>query len=226
MGLSYENIQNVIGAGSEAGTSIADALISGGKDAIDKANAIQTSLTSMATKAAESVSGSFYNAGVTMAEAVVAGLESVFATIAPLISNMTTAQVTAAQAVATTTTSQFGNLPTTVGVTGGQATNLANGRLANGGAVINGIYLPPGLDFSGFHAKGGIATKASFGVIGESGPEAILPLSQLDSMLNGGGGGMSVTVNVSGSVISERDLVEQIRVGLLRAQKSGRQVVL
>ena len=227
MGLSYDNIQNVISAGAQAGTSIADALISGGKTAIDQANAIQASLTSMATNTANSVSGSFYNAGVTMAEAVVAGLESVLFTIAPSIAKMTTAQVTAAQGVATTTTSQFGNLPTTVGVLGGQATNLANGRLANGGAVINGVYLPPGLDFSGFHAKGGIATRASFGVIGESGPEAIMPLSQLDSMLSGGGGGgMNITINVSGSVISEKDLIEQVRVGLLRAQKSGRQVVL
>ena len=37
---------------------------------------------------------------------------------------------------------------------------------------------------------------------------------------------MQVTVNVEGSVTSERDLTEQIRRGLLQAQKSGKQLVL
>ena len=104
--------------------------------------------------------------------------------------------------------------------TAGQQTNLADGALANGGAIINGIYLPPGLDFSGFHSEGGIAMKPSIGVIGESGPEAIIPLSQLNNYDSGGD--TYVTVNVNGSVTSERNLVEAVRVGLLRAQKSGR----
>ncbi len=42
----------------------------------------------------------------------------------------------------------------------------------------------------------------------------------------GRGGGVSVVVNVEGSVTSERELVESIRKGLLRAQQSGKAVVL
>ncbi len=38
------------------------------------------------------------------------------------------------------------------------------------------------------------------------------------------GGGVNVVVNVEGSVSSERDLVEAIRKGLLRAQQSGKKV--
>lgn len=104
--------------------------------------------------------------------------------------------------------------------TPGQQTNLADGALANGGAIVGGIYLPPGIDFSGFHSQGGIAMKPSIGVIGESGPEAIIPLSQMNNY--GGGGDTYVTVNVNGSVTSERNLVEAVRVGLLKIQKSGR----
>lgn len=104
--------------------------------------------------------------------------------------------------------------------TPGQQTNLADGALANGGAIIGGVYLPPGIDFSGFHSQGGIAMKPSIGVIGESGPEAIIPLSQMNNY--GGGGDTYVTVNVNGSVTSERNLVEAVRVGLLKIQKSGR----
>jgi TP901 family phage tail tape measure protein len=73
----------------------------------------------------------------------------------------------------------------------GQQTNWNDGPLSNGGAIINGIYLPPGLDFSGFHAKGGIATKASLGVIGEAGPEAIIPLSRMGEF-----GGGTTTNNI------------------------------
>jgi hypothetical protein len=42
----------------------------------------------------------------------------------------------------------------------------------------------------------------------------------------GGGGATYITVNIEGSVSSERELVESIRRGLLRSQQSGRAVVL
>ena len=62
-------------------------------------------------------------------------------------------------------------------------------------AAVGG--LTNGLKF-GAHAEGGITTGPSLGLIGEAGPEAILPLSKLGSMMNstfnagamsGGGGG-------------------------------------
>jgi hypothetical protein len=105
----------------------------------------------------------------------------------------------------------------------GQLTGWNDGPLPNGGAIVGGRYLPPGLDFSGFHAEGGITTGASIGVIGEKGPEAIIPLSRMGEF---GGSDTYITVNVSGSVTSERDLVEQIRQGLIRAQKSGKALIV
>ena len=80
------------------------------------------------------------------------------------------------------------NTPTSTAFT---PTAQGNMFLPNGGALINGIYLPPGLDFSGFHAAGGIATKATLGVIGEAGPEAIIPLSRLGEF-----GGGTTTNNI------------------------------
>ena len=75
------------------------------------------------------------------------------------------------------------------------AAGFQDGKLPNGGAIINGRYLPPGLDFSGFHAKGGVTTRASLGVIGESGPEAIIPLPRLGELM-GGGTSMNITINM------------------------------
>jgi hypothetical protein len=61
----------------------------------------------------------------------------------------------------------------------------------------------PGIGGSGFDvpdipmlAQGGIVTSPTLSMIGESGPEAVIPLSKLGSM--GFGGGANITVNVNG----------------------------
>ena len=65
-------------------------------------------------------------------------------------------------------------------------------------------------------AAGGIVTSPTLALIGEAGPEAVIPLNRMNQ---------GVTVNVSGSVISERDLIETIRRGLVNAQRNGAQLV-
>jgi hypothetical protein len=66
-------------------------------------------------------------------------------------------------------------------------------------------------------AEGGIVTGPTLAMIGEKGPEAVIPL---DRMMRG-----NITVNVAGTVTSERDLVETIRKGLVDAQRNGAQLV-
>jgi TP901 family phage tail tape measure protein len=68
--------------------------------------------------------------------------------------------------------------------------------------------------FDSAHSGG---TVARGGLVNVAAGEVISPAS---------GGGITVVVNIEGSVSSERDLVESIRKGLLQAQKSGRSVVL
>ena len=45
-------------------------------------------------------------------------------------------------------------------------------------------------------------------MIGEAGPEAVVPLSKVGA---GIGQGINVTINVQGSVIAQKDLVAQVR---------------
>ena len=59
-------------------------------------------------------------------------------------------------------------------------------------------------------ADGGIVSSPTVALIGEAGPEAVVPLSQGANAL-GGAGGMNVTINVAGSVIKQQDLVAQVR---------------
>jgi phage-related protein len=96
------------------------------------------------------------------------------------------------------------------------------GAIPGGGAIAGAIGGVGGAVKKIFpFAEGGIVTGPTLGLVGEAGPEAIIPLDRLSSVTGGGG----ITINVAGTVITERDLVEQIRVGLLRSQRDGKQLV-
>lgn len=56
------------------------------------------------------------------------------------------------------------------------------------------------------HALGGIVTRPQIGMIGEAGPEAIIPLNR-----SGMFGGITVINHIRGSVVAEKDLAETIR---------------
>jgi hypothetical protein len=64
------------------------------------------------------------------------------------------------------------------------------GRLGGGNDGGNGGANPAGLDYKAM-ATGGIVTSPTFALIGEAGPEAVIPLSKMGSM----GGGITVNVN-------------------------------
>ena len=93
--------------------------------------------------------------------------------------------------------------------------NTAAAAAATGGS--DGVKVnPPGGDFTVL-GSGGIVTSPTMALIGEAGPEAVIPLSR-----GGGfGGGITITVNNAGSVIAEADLVSSIRNALLQAQNNG-----
>jgi hypothetical protein len=89
------------------------------------------------------------------------------------------------------------------------------------------------IDFAGLgrmisgRASGGSVMSNTPYIVGERGQELFVPSSNGTIIPNNElGGQTNIIVNVSGSVTTERQLVEQIRIGLLKAQKSGRAMVL
>ena len=77
------------------------------------------------------------------------------------------------------------------------------------------VTLPFGMGTIGFNiptipllAEGGIVTKPTLAMIGEAGTEAVIPLSKMGGM---GMGGMNIVINVSGSIIQEKDLAVTVR---------------
>ena len=65
-------------------------------------------------------------------------------------------------------------------------------------------------------AAGGIVTRPTLAWVGESGPEAVIPLSGSGAG-GGGGGGGNVYITVHGWVGDERALVERLRAEFIRA---------
>ena len=71
-------------------------------------------------------------------------------------------------------------------------------------------------------ALGGIVTSPRMGLVGESGPEAIIPLNAGGNFGMGGGAPVSVNVNVQGIVSgSGTDIAKQIQTWLVNAFKTG-----
>jgi hypothetical protein len=70
---------------------------------------------------------------------------------------------------------------------------------AAGGAGLLGILFPKLFGGARPFATGGIVTGPTFGMIGEAGTEAVLPLSYLNNLLSTSGGGQTLSARVSGS---------------------------
>jgi SLT domain-containing protein len=66
-------------------------------------------------------------------------------------------------------------------------------------------------------AQGGIVNQATLAVIGESGPEAVIPLDRM-SEFGAGGGGINVTVN-AGLMSSPDQVGQQIIEAIQKAQR-------
>jgi phage-related minor tail protein len=67
--------------------------------------------------------------------------------------------------------------------------------------------------------EGGIVNSPTAALIGEAGPEAVIPLNRMGSM-----GGSTVNIVVNGSVTSEGDLVNSIRNAILQGQNNGQAI--
>lgn len=113
----------------------------------------------------------------------------------------------------------------------GQATTAFNAAMAQAGSAFGGkvpetigatfaTSLQDMLDFSGMPrmASGGVVTRPTIAMIGESGAEAIVPLSQM----NGMGGSINITVN-AGMGVNGAELGQQIIDEIRKAERrSGR----
>jgi hypothetical protein len=223
LGLSERGIQEVLKAGFEAGTKIADELISGGTTIVRQVNTLLASVESVADQVGLMGAREFYNAGVVQGEALVNGILDAL--------RAAQAQLIAAQKAAASGGS-IGNVGGTLqqalrqeAITSGnqKALDLINKVTQGGTGKVSADELKriqaAGVGKGLVHpqkrlAKGGIVLGPTNTLIGEAGPEAVIPLSGANSARGALGSTINITVNAGigtdGSFVG-RQIVDAIR---------------
>ena len=179
MGLSQTAIGQVLAAGADAGTKIADEIIAGGATVVDQVNTLVAATQSVADSVGTSAATQFYQAGITAGQALVDGVKS-------------------AIAAAGFTINVDGSLVNKGALDQvNKAIQNAKGKKSQSGTKVSkqerqaimDLAASLGVEVPAF-AKGGIVTKPTLALIGEAGPEAVVPLS-------GRGAGMGTTINLT-----------------------------
>jgi hypothetical protein len=182
MGLSQDALAQVLAAGQDAGTAIADQLIAGGSAAITETNALVESTNAAANKVGMNAASKWYQAGIDSATAVVNGIQAELDKLTPKL--MAKMDAIAAKLKRTVSIDVV-------------ITERVNRIVANLGGI-------PAM------AEGGIVTKPTLALIGEAGPEAVVPLSKM------GSGGGDVHINVNGGLATSADIGQSV-LNALRA---------
>jgi hypothetical protein len=204
MGLSETAIGQVLAAGADAGSAIADEIIAGGATVVDQVNTLVSATESVADTIGESAAAQFYTAGVTAGQALVDGVRAAIAAAGfvigigasgeeTVVNQAGLDQVNAAIAKAKTKKSPGGKK-----ITDKERKNIM--ELADS----LGVTIPA-------FAKGGIVTGPTLALIGEAGPEAVVPLTGKNSPM---GKNYNITINAGmgadGASIG-REIVDAIK---------------
>jgi hypothetical protein len=199
LGLNERAIRQVLDAGFEAGSKIADEIISGGQTVVQQVNTLVDSIFGVAEQVGEFGAVAFYDAGVKQAEAMVDGikaaLESARAELKSIVDSLSTGQ-----GAAETASSVSGATPTPNQLKQDiRKPILTNKQIATisklpDAATRHYTALATALNNKTIKlAKGGIVTGPTNALIGEAGPEAVIPLSGANSM--GMGNTYNLTIN-------------------------------
>ena len=216
LGLSERGITEVLDAGFEAGTRIADELIAGGSTVVQQVNTLLASVSSVADQVGTFGAESFYQAGVTQGEALVNGILDTL--------RKAQAELAAAQAAAASGSGipQFGKraagLLEQIGAIKGDKKRaraeaaFAASLSASGRGISEAAAAKIKAQFK--LAKGGIVMGPTNALIGEAGPEAVIPLTGANSARGAMGTTINITVNAgigtSGSQVGQQ-IVDAIK---------------
>jgi hypothetical protein len=192
IGLSERGIRQVLDAGYESGTLIADQIITGGATVVDQINTLVDSIAVVADEVGMQGAQNFYQAGVDSAQALVNGILSQLAAARAAYAALTDTTGSAAPSVAAPPSakpdpgakkSTF--KPASLTLSNAQVVQ----RIASQAAMARNFQAAFGVTP---FADGGIVKQPMIGMVGESGPEAIIPLNKAGGTL---GNTFNITVN-------------------------------
>ena len=203
MGLKEPAWQQVLAAGAVTGTAIADELIAGGQTAIDQTNDLVISAQTAADEIGLFAAGNFRQAGVDTAQKTYEGFKANFGKGGPARKALMGVMDNLAAAAAR-------DVRINVEVT--RAVNEVVTR------VVQEITAPARGRVEAAGATGGIVRRPTFALIGEAGPEALIPLDRtrgnapLSAL-----GGPNIVINVNAGIGTDGAEVGRQVVNALKA---------
>jgi hypothetical protein len=218
LGLSERALREVLETGAETGTAIADQIIAGGSTVVQKVNTLVASVDNVASIVGQKGAEVFYSAGVAQGQALVDGIKqtilSAAAEIAALASSL--GSVTIVPPVTTTlvtdpkppqdikkpTPTELTRTEKIVKAAGGAKSDVVSRSYTAMAAAIGKIRL----------ADGGIVMGPTNALIGEAGPEAVIPLSGTNSVKMGTTYNITVNAGIgtNGAQVG-REIVDAIK---------------
>jgi uncharacterized coiled-coil protein SlyX len=199
MGLSERGIRELLDAGFDAGSLIADQLIAGGTTVVQQINTLLDSVNVVAETVGRLGAQTFYQQGVDQGNALVDGIKAALASAQSELDRLRES-LTAPSKATGATAGAGGDTGATViaPVIRTPAPKTVPGTSLTQ-AEVNRILADPVAQASAARyqamantrrfAKGGIVTGPTNALIGEAGPEAVIPLS-------GRNGGLGQTFNI------------------------------
>jgi hypothetical protein len=199
MGLSESAIAKVLEAGADAGTKIADEIIAGGASVVNQVNTLITATQTVADAVGESAASQFYTAGISAGQALVDGVKAAIAAAGFAVNTegvvVNQRGIDAVNAAIAKAKSGKGNKK--------KVTKKERKSIEDLAASL-GVEVPA-------FAKGGIVTGPTLALIGEAGPEAVVPLTGRNAPM---GNTINLTVNAGmgadGNQIG-REIVDAIK---------------
>ena len=198
LGLSESGISQVLAAGADAGSAIADEIIAGGTSMVTQINSMVDALKFVADETGRQGAEAFYRQGITLGEQMVAGI------LEALKGSGLSIQGTDTSTIQNTAAVDYVNKQLAKArKSGGKLTKKEKQNIEKLAAEL-GVAVPA-------MAKGGIVNKPTLALIGEAGPEAVVPLNRKNMPM---GNTINLTVNAGmgadGAVIG-REIVDAIK---------------
>jgi hypothetical protein len=206
MGLSETAIGQVLAAGAEAGSLIADEIIAGGSTVVDQVNTLVTATDDVAKQLADAMPAEFYTAGVAAGQALVDGVAAAIAAANFVINAPTTTGGVG------TVVNQAGIDEVNAAIAKAKTKKSPKGKKISKGERedIMNLAASLGVEVPAF-AKGGIVLGPTLALIGEAGPEAVIPLTGRNASM---GNTYNIVVNAgmgSDGAVMGRQIVDAIK---------------
>jgi len=220
LGLNERGIRQVLEAGFEAGSKIADYIIAGGQTIVTQVNQLTDAVAVVADEVGTMGAANFYQAGIDQGQALVDGikfaLERARAELKALIDGLSTGSgAGAGDGTPLVTDKPPAKQKPTINLN--KLTTSAVSKIASSMSGASDVAarsytaLAQAYGVTRF-AKGGIVTGPTNALIGEAGPEAVIPLSGKNAGMMGSVFNINVNAGIGtdGNVVG-RQIVDAIR---------------